>query len=65
MKAVKSTSDSPAGQEKPASGTLGAAHSTEMFEPIRGIDPDFGPPLQQNSNSTSWWSWLQPNKSRG
>lgn len=62
MKIVNPAPESSNGQEEPASGTLGRALSSEMFEPIRGIDPDFGHPAPLSPKSHSWWSWLHTGK---
>lgn len=41
-----------------------ASSSSGMFEPIRGLDPDFGLRLPPVKKSTPWSAWLQRRKPR-
>lgn len=65
MNTVDSTAGSSTGHEVLVAKTLPATPCVSMFEPIRGLDPDFGGGSPRAKKSASWWAWFQPGKTHG
>lgn len=64
MNTVRSAAETPKGHGVPLDTESPAAPCTGMFDPIQGLDPDFGPRKPTPREPGPWWSWLHRNKAR-